>query len=73
MVGFSETWLKNGDDVEFRNYVSFSKGRLTRGRRGRWPGGVALTCRSELKNHLTGININLEGVIGVILAMGVSI
>ena len=49
VVGFVETWLAPGDEVDVQNFSLLgSKSNLRKATKGRYPGGISVYCRKKL-------------------------
>ena len=70
LLALSETWLKVNECVNVCNMKGVFKGSEIRGKRGRYPGGVALFYQNRLHCYVQEIDILLNGATCIHLKAG---
>ena len=70
LLALSETWMKGSECVNVCNMKGVFKGSEIRGKRGRYPGGVALLYQNRLHCYVQEIDILLNGATCIHLKAG---
>lgn len=70
IICLTETWLRKGENIDLKNYTGVSVGEETRGRRGRWPGGVSVFHKTDLGAEVKFLELSLGGAAGSLLRVG---
>ena len=65
LLAMVETWGAPGEEFTLSGFETISKTMNRRGRRGRHPGGITCFYRSELKQNISEVEVDLENTISV--------